>query len=265
MPKKWVMFLAATSMILAGCSRSAKTFVDDSDKAYEGILREGPAVLFTFDNGVTNSGSTRYQVSAQGVLIEEDGRFAGAGRFGQGASITVGKARINAEGSWCLWLRPDADQKEREQRLLDGNGYVIGILDKRLFMTYHDGKARTITGPAVPSGEWMHVAMTWSTNSLRMYVNGEILGQHMLNGKSGFPIRTITAGARWTGGTMAFTGLLDDICIFDRALSDAEVKRLASTGLAAGWRPSANDSRKTSATHPTSASGAAEAATGRGS
>jgi hypothetical protein len=244
---KWMTLIGAAAMICASCSRSARTSGGHAVKTDDEALQKGLAVRFTFENGITNSGSARYPVTAKGVSIGEKGRFGAAGRFGNEAFVSVAQARITPEGSWCLWMRPDADQKEPEQRVLDANGYVIGLLNRRLFVSYHDGKARTITGPSVQAGVWTHVAMTWGTESLKMYVNGELLGQHMLTGKPGFPVRTIHVGVRWTGSTRAFSGLLDDICIYERALSDDEVKRLASEGLATE-RPSSAHGTTLSAT-----------------
>jgi len=112
----------------------------------------------------------------------------------------------NPAGVWTFW---------------SGNGDVAGnwqILD----------------GPAANLGEWDHLAITYDNESemKKLYVNGELAVEA---NDSVFPNDTtplnIGAGADF-GGTFHFKGDLDDIGLWDRALSLEDIQAVMNNGVA---------------------------------
>lgn len=117
-------------------------------------------------------------------------------------------------------------------------GYRMGVLDGKpcfeipLTPWSHHLKAET----DLPAGRWVHLAGTYDGQALRIYVNGEEQGVMERSG----PIRPNTfplvLGNYAVGHDAYFAGLLDEVKLYDRALSADEVreryKRLA--GKAAG-------------------------------
>ncbi len=88
----------------------------------------------------------------------------------------------------------------------------------------------------VPTGEWNFVAMTWSSvDSLRLYINGALEGtaykSQWTYGIDYVP-HIFIGGAHLgeTGGQNSFNGTLDDIRIYNRALSAAEITALYLEG-----------------------------------
>ncbi len=76
-------------------------------------------------------------------------------------------------------------------------------------------------------GQWTHVAVTYRNPDLTLYING--------NGETfspGYTLGTIneplTLGCDFPGGDEYFDGLLDEVRIYDRALSEAEILFLAN-------------------------------------
>jgi hypothetical protein len=90
----------------------------------------------------------------------------------------------------------------------------------------------TVDTPPFAQGKWTHVAFTFerfntgqADGVARLYLDGR------LRGTLGERRQTFT----WDGGESAialglgYIGLLDDLAIFDRALPDAEIRRLHET------------------------------------
>jgi len=86
---------------------------------------------------------------------------------------------------------------------------------------------------AYSDGEWVHIACTYdsATDTATIYVNGELAENGSYNPKVGAashcdglnnPDEVLHIG----GGEEAFTGIVDDVQIYDRALTDVEVQSI---------------------------------------
>jgi len=103
------------------------------------------------------------------------------------------------------------------------------------------------TAAALNDGRWHHVAAVVpqtaapSVNQIKLYVDGQL--QTNTTASSTQPINTVLAGDVQIGSfaygevqsAALFQGLLDDLRIYDRALTDAEIAWLGQTHLAAHW------------------------------
>ncbi len=107
------------------------------------------------------------------------------------------------------------------------SGYIIYAEpgNKWQFWTGVGNRWAPITGPAINLGEWDHVAGTYADGKQKFYVNGELVGevdaQPTLNTKQEF---LIGAGANERANhEYLFKGIIDEVRVYDRALSEAEV------------------------------------------
>ena len=79
-----------------------------------------------------------------------------------------------------------------------------------------------LRGPALPLRRWSHLAMTWDGSVMRVYANGAQVASHALAGAapvSDGPLR-IGGNAIWPE---FFKGVIDEVRVYDRALSAAEI------------------------------------------
>ncbi|MFH1571494.1 MAG: LamG domain-containing protein [Gemmatimonadota bacterium] len=79
---------------------------------------------------------------------------------------------------------------------------------------------------------WYHVAMTYDGSELRLYVNGILDGVRSVSGAlitTGQPVR-IGGGAPGAWSPLYFQGQIDEVRIYDRALSAAEVIERVAVG-----------------------------------
>jgi alkaline phosphatase D len=81
------------------------------------------------------------------------------------------------------------------------------------------------------NGRWSHVAATFDSSALRVYLDGKLVATHKL------PIpgpcsefSGLVFGGDRTGTGQNFAGRLDEIAVWSRALSDAEIRDLDHGG-----------------------------------
>ena len=107
-----------------------------------------------------------------------------------------------------------------------GRLFCFGVgRDHRIFFTQW-GDA--IYGSTLLHGQWYNIAVTSSgTDSIKLYVDGNQVGAGSAN------FNTPAAGQFWIGGKNCqiedrqFLGSIDEVAVYNRALSDDEIKSLA--------------------------------------
>src|SRR5262249_7873765 len=86
------------------------------------------------------------------------------------------------------------------------------------------GSDRSVLGTsALPLNTWSHLAETYDGSSLKLYVNGVLVSSRALTGSittSGSPLR-IGGNSVWGE---YFNGLIDEVRVYNRALSQGEVQ-----------------------------------------
>lgn len=82
---------------------------------------------------------------------------------------------------------------------------------------------------AFPYNEWTHITVTYSGSTVKVYKNGQL---EEIGSLSGSPI----TGTFYIGGTDIYgggywDGLIDEVAVFNRALSDSEIQQMYNNGL----------------------------------
>jgi len=124
-----------------------------------------------------------------------------------------------------------------------GNG-PVGVF---LFMSANNGASfattADLTGSAAvfPVGEWHHVAGTYDGAKMQLYLDGQAWGSPRLMSGAVSPMRTnsyVTLGAEngrtYCGGCLGaryFKGQIDEVDIFNRALSATEIAGIYAAGV----------------------------------
>ena len=89
---------------------------------------------------------------------------------------------------------------------------------------------RGIAGPsALPLNTWSHLALTYDGAMLRFYVNGQLVGSKAQSGSI-----PVTSGPLGIGGNNIwsneyFLGRIDEVRIYNRALSQSEIQNDMNT------------------------------------
>ncbi len=211
-----------------------------------GFADSGLVAHWTFDEGsgdvardVTGNGhdatltGTEWVPSPRGHALRFDAR-EDAARYGDTASMNMA-----GDMSLAIWARVDPTIDPETCHLLIGDtGWAV----ERNFSLYLQGGSvlrfgwtdgSTVGSLTAPSsllnGTWQHVAVVANSTERHatMYIDGEVAGETRMP----VPISKTVFAERLTGWFYNgfFTGDIDDIRLYSRALSDDEVKGLCTT------------------------------------
>ncbi len=120
------------------------------------------------------------------------------------------------------------------------SSYLLGMTNNgQLFFTVSpNGSVRTnttlIASNALPINQWTHIAATYDGGALRLYINGVLAGQTnysggIFPGTANFGIGAIPFGTSTFG--WPFSGALDEVSLYNRALSAAEIQSIFTADL----------------------------------
>lgn len=145
--------------------------------------------------------------------------------------------RITGDITIAFWKRRTAEVKDWTRLVGKGNGAQrnFGVWefpngDGRIkFQMYNTGGQSVLevdSPTGTPLNTWHHVVCTVSVNSAALYMNGALVANGMRTGEPGTSADPLTFG--FAGYHAYYPGQLDDIRIYDRALSMNEIVYLAA-------------------------------------
>jgi hypothetical protein len=114
------------------------------------------------------------------------------------------------------------------------NNWQLAIADGKAALYLDDsdgGGVRSTT--TLSTGQWCHVAATWDGTQIKIYVNGALETTQARSGTISTDTRPIYLGGR--SGADLFDGGLDDVRIYNRALSAEEIAAMQFDVLMAHW------------------------------
>lgn len=151
--------------------------------------------------------------------------------------ITIG-SNIVPSGSWTImaWVNVSSTYNTNEIWFSQGSCY-FRITSSPAFKIYCGAIGGDINGPALTYDQWYHIAVTYQYGAsndgvLRLYVNNftsdsaqYVDGNNLnINGTTSGNIATGgTAMGRYSAGGYNFNGSLDEVAIYNRALTASEV------------------------------------------
>ena len=204
----------------------------------------GLVAAFSFDE---LAGSTAADASGSGnsaTLVgatwATGGKFAGAVRL-NGSSSRVG---VSDSSSLALtqgltleaWVRPSsfASSQTLIAKERPGGGFPWGIeLDNGVpaaYVTAGSGAVARGTA-ALALSSWSFVAATYDGAALRVYVNGTQVGSTSVSGLLATSTGPLSIGADLAWGEYS-AGLIDNVRVYNRALSSAELQSDQTTAVA---------------------------------
>jgi hydrogenase maturation factor HypE len=83
----------------------------------------------------------------------------------------------------------------------------------------------------LPINEWSHVATTYDGSYQRIYVNGALVATHAQQGRVNTAAGVLRLGGDSVWGER-FTGLMDEVRIYNRALPSTEIRADMDTPIA---------------------------------
>jgi hypothetical protein len=201
---------------------------------------------WSFDTGFFGTGSggiadrTSYGMNGTqtGTLTQATGHLNEAGDFnGSSQYVTcpdIGGYGITTQLTVAGWIKPD----NGANRTIIASWFSGANPGENTFVLYlanpdtltfviaqSDHATKTTTYSPISNGVWTHVAAVADGSNLRLYVNGTAVGSPTAyDGTIDVDhLNDFNIGAFQNGGVFRFDGLLDELKLWNRGLSAAEV------------------------------------------
>ncbi len=134
---------------------------------------------------------------------------------------------------WIRWEGGDDDWQgvisKRNDWATDKMMWQIRVNVKSQLIEFErEGSAPNCGDRILPRGKWTHVAATFDKTTVVFYINGEVTGQDNFSfgSKTDSPV---IIGAADPSGLQTFNGAVDEVCIFNNALSKDDITLLYNT------------------------------------
>lgn len=132
--------------------------------------------------------------------------------------------------TFSFWYKPTANGEGQYSRLISWSSDQLEIAGTEAGpdthkITYYDGNWHA-TDITLSIGTWYHVTFTYDGTTAKFYIGNELQDEHPLAGRalSG----TLKIGNRVQDGNEGINGLIDDVRIYNYALTSTQVGNLAA-------------------------------------
>jgi hypothetical protein len=207
----------------------------------------GPTGVRAFDLSGRNNHGTATNVSVPTFWNRSQGRYSVSFPFANDQRIEIpsdaGQLNLPERSlSVACWCRPEAAGSAVGRDMIGKylqptNPFISYGLEYGSFNTFSFslGLASTgfvrLTSPAsYATNSWYHVCGTYDGSSTRLFINGALVAAESRSQSVVYNTQPLAIG-RWLGNAFVdegFVGKIDDACIYSRALSPSEIRRLAS-------------------------------------
>jgi PKD repeat protein len=243
--------------ILGSDSTATVTISDDESVD----ITTGLISHWKFDNDATDSVGTNH-----GTLTGTASYIAG-GRIDQAVDFTSGAVIIpdhdsldfaaNEEFTFSFWVNGTQTTACMIIDKRDTTGYQFRYdsgTSPLNFMIYEGSGRITVSAPIalVLDGNWHHVAGGRNTSEAFLYVDGTLIGSVPDTTLADLTNNTVDIGiGNYSWGTDGdFTGMMDDIRVYGRALNQLEITALASAAIGNQSPTASLTANPTSGTEP---------------
>ncbi|MCX5645798.1 MAG: discoidin domain-containing protein [Phycisphaerae bacterium] len=232
---------------IAGAGAKGTLYLDDIrlyPKTLEFIVPVAPGVAglvahYTFDGNFKDSAGSHQGTAFGDAKVVSDpvrGQVLAVDGNGDGVDIPY-SADLNPPAFTVgLWANPSSAGSDYRSPITSRDdtpqrGYILYVEPGNTwqFWTGTGTGWDNTAGPAAQLDEWVHVTATLASDQKMLYLNGRLVAQSTapLSPNTQWPLRIGGGATESTAGNYFFRGLIDEVCLYNRALSAEEVAGLA--------------------------------------
>jgi len=225
-----------TTMYLNGVAGSNTTGVSPATPA--GSLRIGGQNGVRFFNGAIDEVKV-YNAALTSTQLTE-AYLADITKPGSGSAITFNGTTQQADlGTWFnfqnftleMWVKPGATQVDFAD-IIDNNhtgsrSWVVqqnGALTNTYYFGVNASPSGTTNDFTLIPNKWQHLAFVKDATSVSVYVNGILAGSNSIGGSVVYDGSEFLRLANWGGGGRNWNGSMDEVRIWNTALTQTEVR-----------------------------------------
>ena len=214
--------------------RSGTTAQDSSGNGHDGTLVNDPQwVAGKVVGALQFAGNGDY-------VIDDDAENYLNGLNAVTIAVWIKSELINTDKGFIDGEMPDGNDNTMTMRY-DSAGSTGGGDDVlKMAVTSTGGEQQLESSEDLQTTEWQHVALVWSSGQqLQFYVNGALDtptdNQAALSGTTSVVTELVVGkGSKDDGAAESWQGLIDEVRIYDRALTQEEIQQVMN------WSPGAN-------------------------
>jgi len=106
-------------------------------------------------------------------------------------------------------------------------GLALSATGDVIFSLSPDLQATQVRKHGYPTSTWFHVAGVYDGDSMMLYVDGELVAVEVVTGSLAGEADPLLIGTRLSLPSSTFKGVIDEVRIYDHALTEGEIKLLA--------------------------------------
>lgn len=140
--------------------------------------------------------------------------------------------------TFSLWFKPTDTAVLSSQRFLDkstwntSDSWGIGLSTNRSYITLAGLTTDPLlTNPVLTTSSWYHLVATYDKQNVKFYINGVLDTVRSVSTSTPSNTNPVRIGANSILSNNWFDGKLDDIKIYDKALTQSEVDNLYNEGV----------------------------------
>jgi hypothetical protein len=228
MCKQSISAICVTLLLCLGTVVSADIF--------DGLIGYWPLDEGAGDAVTDASGAGHHGAVASGNPQWVEGMFGLALQFDGSSEVEIpDHADFHVEDAitMALWMKPEADQPDYAKPFIKQKSgeypYALQFNTAQRIYATVDASTRFNTSPTLENfpGEWAHLCFTYDGEALILYKDGEEAARVVATGALQQNDLSLSIGGRLDSG-QDFIGTIDDVILYNRALSPQEVQQLMS-------------------------------------
>lgn len=210
------------------------------------FLTNGLVAYYAFNGNADDTfganNGTPYGIT---YVADRFGNTNAAASFAGNASSYIQIATTNLNLPFPLtvsvWINPTASIGDEGPRIFSTSGYEMTVsvtngdfntTNRFVYLNVTSASGAStplLTTNSIPTGAWSHLVGVWTSNQMALYINGNLSGTQVLSlipDYSRWPYPAIGVNSGDIPYHDNYGGLIDDLAIYNRALSAQEISEL---------------------------------------
>lgn len=202
-------------------------------------FKKGLVGYWPFSGNVNDASGNKNNGIIHGVAPVEDryGTINEAYRFNGSSYIEVPDAPslrdIKGAVTMAAWINPQKKYGDWITVMQKGDRkklqYSIAVSSQRL--VFADGGLNFAVMAKIEMNKWQHIALTYDGSNVSLYLDGSITGSWTHKKELLQNTNSLFVGYDPLGGEEYFIGDMDDVILYNRALTEKEIQDLYKAGL----------------------------------
>lgn len=202
-------------------------------------------VWLPLNGNLENKGLDDVTVINNGAIVDNNGKIGKCYSFGTSSYLKVPLPKLSEYStttfSMCLWAKVPSPTNNNKQFLHIGKG--SGWANNRFTILYKGSTtvSQVVTSISdgnsygayscyadIPIDTWVHIASVFDNKKLKLYINGELKNTYNTTYDLSFDsIEALGIGGAPNGAELLKSGYINDVRIYDHALSPMEIKQIS--------------------------------------